>query len=131
MTETKHTPGPWRVEKPSDELVAFARHALSYGVITGPEAAKRVLGEKPSVIVWANSAEGSGFFTEVALVAKNDEANARLIASAPDLLTERDRLREALEMLETAARRYAEGKDGSPSYVLRIAEKARAALKGE
>ena len=79
----KWTPGPWRIEKPEDELIAFSRHELSHGVFKA--SAKTVLGMKPSVIVWAESGFGGQFFTEIALVGSDDEANARLIAAAPDL----------------------------------------------
>ena len=39
-----------------------------------------------------------------------------------------DELVAALKLLETAARRYAQGLDGSSAYVLKMADNARAAL---
>ena len=61
--------------------------------------------------------------------------DACLIAAAPALLAECHRLRAvnaelvaALGVLETAARRYTQSYDLSAPYVLKLCEKARAAL---
>lgn len=50
-----------------------------------------------------------------------NHANARLIAAAPEMA-------EMLALLHTAAHRYADGLDGSPTYLLKITERARALL---
>jgi hypothetical protein len=69
---SEHTPGPWRIEKQQDELLHSRMH---------------VIGERPTVSIWAAGKYASGgFYHEIALVADNDFANARLIAAAPELL---------------------------------------------
>lgn len=95
MTSAKFTPGPWRLERPQDDLVDFTK-ANIYGLISE----KNVLGYVPKVrIIWTNSTAGGGFFSGIAFVADDNIANGHLIAAAPDMfaaLTEiEDTLRNA------------------------------------
>lgn len=61
--ETKHTPGSWRVENLSVTTLD-GKHQMNYGIRTGKGI--------------------NGF--RVALLGQNQEANAHLIAAAPELL---------------------------------------------
>ncbi|WP_374633996.1 hypothetical protein [Ferrovibrio sp.] len=91
MTDRKHTPGPW-------VLINHDEAGLHY-VKAQPHPAMR------------------GFTKEIADVFSGDEegaANAALIASAPDLLAERDRLREVNAELLAALEAFAAIHDNSP-----------------
>ena len=71
MSESKHTPGPWVAFEP----YTSDNHGDRWMIFTGVE------GEKSWVY------EGACFIAEIACGdAVHEEANARLIASAPDLL---------------------------------------------
>lgn len=85
MKRAKHTPGPWSIERTSD-------HGAAYRVMDEQEVTVALVYQQP-YDTWA---------------AKD---NAALIASAPDLLIERDRLRAvnaalvaALDTCEAALR---------------------------
>lgn len=76
MTDTRFTPGPWRIEKPEDELLRF-----------GPN---HMLGARPTISIWSETDHPDNFtrdntYHEIALVAHDDKANANLIAASPDL----------------------------------------------
>lgn len=73
MSETKHTPGPWSVgkTKPSgDESCRMFFTAVNHGEAANPG----------NTVAWAFSASRGD--------AENAQANAALIAAAPDLLSE-------------------------------------------
>jgi hypothetical protein len=78
MAETKHTPGPWVlcVDSLDGELTI--------------EQDRTAIDEEPAVIATVHDG-GDGIDREIALV------NGAFIASAPDLLKQRDMLLEALE----------------------------------
>ncbi|WP_241356379.1 hypothetical protein [Pseudomonas aeruginosa] len=69
---SKHTPGPWEIERYSDGLI-------------------QIVGDVRIV-----SDDEENVTTVVEAVARGDEANARLIAAAPELL---EALTEAAEIL--------------------------------
>lgn len=81
---TDYTPGPWRVEKPEDDLIKWRNHAI---------------GARPTISIWADSTQKE-LYHEIALVADDDLANAELIASAPRLKQERDELLAVLKRIE-------------------------------
>lgn len=81
---TKHTPGPWHVEAWDDG----ARLSVTAGDTTADG----------DVIAWIDSVMPAGA----------TEANARLIASAPDLLAQRDEARAQVEALAVALRASAD-----------------------
>lgn len=67
MSDTKHTPGPWRIHKYSTDLI---------------KDAERIVG-----------ADGSSVVMDVyGKTLENADANAQLIAAAPDLLEVAERL---------------------------------------
>jgi len=89
---SEHTPGPWKLIEHDGAGRNFVLKRKFWEVGGGPEA------------------------KGVAFVFGDDEANAKLIASAPDLLAERDRLKaenrrlnEALDGLEEKWRELANG----------------------
>ena len=90
MTESKHTPGPWKAD--------------GNGVITGGEHFCTSIATTPVVFWRDKSTYGHEIqekhFEQYALEA---EANARLIADAPDLLEENTRLRAEVERLKAEA----------------------------
>lgn len=59
---SKHTPGPWEIERYSDGLIQIVGNA-------------RIVSDDEEIVT-----------TVVEAVARGDEANARLIAAAPELL---------------------------------------------
>ncbi|HGP4249070.1 TPA: hypothetical protein ACLM19_005256 [Pseudomonas aeruginosa] len=73
MSNHKHTPGPWEIERYSDGLI-------------------QIVGDVRIV-----SDDEENVTTVVEAVARGDEANARLISAAPELL---EGLKKALEPLE-------------------------------
>ena len=100
MEQTKHTPGPQPCQ----------------------------CGKKPSLItiaakaqIWCSDETGCGRRSIRCGSIKETIADWNRQTAAPDLL-------EALQLLETAARRYVTTNDSSESYVLKMAEKARAAI---
>ena len=72
MSEARHTPGPWKAMR------------LDHGWHIGPHPG--------GVCTIHDNTDGSS--------RSEQEANARLIASAPELLAQRDALREAAEKVE-------------------------------
>jgi len=81
MSEAKHTPGPWGIEQtPEHNWI-------------GP---MRRNGEKVDQIVCHTERKG----LKDSIVARND-ANAALIASAPDLLKENDQLKARLDAIKS------------------------------
>lgn len=83
LPETNHTPGPWGVERTDTMLwVGPLRHE-------GGKVAEIV-----APIAWGRDYRAD-------YLAKQ-EANAALIARAPDLLAENERLREALRLVAKA-----------------------------
>jgi len=91
---SEHTPGPWKLIEHDGAGRNFVLKRKFWEVGGGPEA------------------------KGVAFVFGDDEANAKLIASAPDLLAERDRLKaenrrlnEALDGLEAKWRQAASDMD--------------------
>jgi len=71
MSESKHTPGPWRVDEDTRPGMAWNRH------IYGPDG---------NAVCFMAHSDGKDV--------ERDEANAALIARAPDLAAEVERLRE-------------------------------------
>jgi hypothetical protein len=99
---SKHTTGDWR--------------------LSGPVETDR--GKMWGINGFVNGAiNGLAFTTQDCRIAEvfSIEANAKLIVRAPNLI-------HLLRLLETAARRLAEGKDSSPTYVIKIADKADALI---
>jgi len=87
---TKHTPGPWKVEKSSDGelwIEGYGKDKCLWGVLEGP---------------WKEIQDHVMPFTE-------REANAQLIAAAPDLLEELIRLRDWLQSIQTFNLRNGQG----------------------
>ena len=82
LTEGRHTPGPWRAIRASE--------------LDDTPGVGRMLRDLNG---WLVVAPGS-----VVCVHVEEEANARLIAQAPDLLAERDRLRQQNAELREALR---------------------------
>ncbi len=81
--ETKHTPGPWIYD--SESFFADINGALGHPIRTK---------DKTTNIAFVVSGDDAPeLFSEAA-------ANARLIASAPDLLRERDTLKHELSIME-------------------------------
>lgn len=100
MSESKHTPGPWSVDEDTRPGMEWNRH------IYGPDG-----------LAICFMAHSDGKATE------RDEANAALIASAPALAAEVERLREiARDAAEYATRHQAE--------VLDLRRKVEALEKG-
>jgi hypothetical protein len=102
MMTKKHTPGPWRIERPPH------RKGLS----------SSLLERHPDAIHIVSSGTIWGFGVSIAALSdtEENEANATLIASAPDLLAERDALRATLETLMALAQ--------SPAYRVRMTQMA-------
>lgn len=89
MTHSQHTPGPWKVEEPL--LRGMTASIVHHDSDTGKMSAAHY--------IVAHIDDVDGF-------AGSSQANARLIASAPDLAAEIERLKgangELMEMLKTA-----------------------------
>lgn len=80
MAEGKHTPGPWQVG---------CEHGLQKLEIANSDYSKAI------ATVWAKQSVARREDGRQVFVADPEgEANCRLIAAAPDLLAERDRLKE-------------------------------------
>ncbi len=98
MSKHKHTPGPWEIERYSDGLI-------------------QIVGDVRIV-----SDDEENVTTVVEAVARGDEANARLIVAAPDLL-------EALQgMLEVYGGQYSDDCLPKSSSELDLIQQARAAI---
>jgi hypothetical protein len=101
--KTKHTPGPWKVAK--------AKNGRRYVYST----------DNFPVISWPAYRSGA-----------EREANARLIASAPDLLAERDALLKALKEIKALAYQAAERPQGGELWTIQAeADDAIALLEGK
>lgn len=87
MGETKHTPGPWTVEDP-----------LGPETLWIVEAGKATHEWRCIAMVCRDPPIGAG----------EQQANARLIAAAPETAAERDRLRELNAELVEALRFYSD-----------------------
>lgn len=101
---SKHTPGPWKLER--DEL-----HYGSLSTVVAGEKSKKFPGYQMIV--------GVGGFAGV----DEQEANARLIASAPELL---EALRDMFELAEGAMR--SANRDGAEYDVEDCLKEARHAI---
>lgn len=114
--EAIHTPGPWTVQR----TISGAKEAVE---ITGHnsegEAKYSVFVESPAYVLAAVSGTGESECL----------ANARLIASAPDLLRQRDELRKAMSDIADCAEHPEQVWGADPIAVYaRIRSVARAAL---
>jgi hypothetical protein len=82
-----HTPGPWRVEHPEDELAHMASHTCpELQRITGVSGACVVMSEPIKIWTVGRECIGARTYTTIAHVPIDEPANARLIAAAPELL---------------------------------------------
>jgi hypothetical protein len=96
MDKTKHTPGPWRVE--------FPEH---------PNAMTDIFAPSPST--WATATDDEPWRVAYVLRDSNkhqqpiDDANAHLIAAAPELL---DRVRDAVLVLEAIRENWGDDHPG-------------------
>jgi len=95
MSESKHTPGPWRVDEDSRPGMAWNRH------IYGPEGL---------AICFMAHSDGKAV--------ERDEANAALIASAPTLAAEVERLKACLFQMQEAAKDLARQLDDARRKVV-------------
>ena len=106
---TKHTPTPW---------VVGGKAKL--GAPLAP-------GETPRI--WAN--DGASI-ADISIRRKIGDGTSQQELVNADYIVRacnaHDELVAALKLLETAARRYAQGLDGSSAYVFKMADNARAAL---
>ena len=88
MSDAKHTPGPWKIE--------YAETGVRWPVIYVDDgtwdAGRRQLADLHNYV----AKRGKGGRWRKTPDAEEAEANAALIASAPDLAAERDRLRAEL-----------------------------------
>ena len=82
---SKHTPGPWKTVARNYPIADTGDYDGCWEVLTGDP-------KKPIVQIWGDSDE--------------DEANARLIAAAPDLL---EALKDTLQLLEVYCGDFEEG----------------------
>jgi hypothetical protein len=101
----KHTPGPWRAVG-GDELVFVSRPNIAHVGVTGGRAH-----DAPFVIVGNPGPKGS------------EEADARLIAAAPEMLAV---LRDALELANLAE--TLTGCRGDDDFVAAFKAKVEAAI---
>jgi hypothetical protein len=90
-----HTPGPWRLTPWYDDRGRTSRNKWQgiYEPIPG-----QALGSKSIVLGWGAKGEVEDVWVSMS------EANARLIAAAPETAAERDRLRDVNEELLAALR---------------------------
>lgn len=100
---TKHTPGPWTANRD-------CRSYLNRGVITDGPMVYGIYTPDTRISVMQEFRE-SGFGPQD----EEQEANARLIAAAPELL---DALKEARSMLETASRYFPKSIHNSDRFSL-------------
>lgn len=82
MSEHKHTPGPWKCHPVSDKIA----NSFRWYSISGPETSQSVRD----------------------VLEKEVQANAELIARAPELLTENEALKAENERLRQAASKVVE-----------------------
>lgn len=102
MSETKHTPGPWDSFKAHDGKFLIHRRDSGYKSLIGFTASSDSLGHGGS-----------------------EEANARLIAAAPELL---EALETAVAQFDFTVAAMAKGQKVSMSSLQNCAANARAAL---
>jgi hypothetical protein len=95
-----HSPGPWRVEEPEDwpfEVGVFSAADAVVVVLTGPHSSNQ-----KSIDDWRAGVgfKGKGEWSRESAVeaVARVEANARLIAAAPDLLAALKLLAERMEL---------------------------------
>lgn len=103
-----HTPGPWRVERRHD------------GIPFGVSSPSTMRHDMDTLCLVPSGGEWADRLHEL-------QANARLIAAAPDLL---DTLRHALVVLKEAREQSVASDDNDPFFV-RMAEQAIAKATGE
>lgn len=90
-TEPKHTPGPWKSSHRGDGMIAVYAERDT---------------KKPICVFHDEGGEFPKYFNE-----KKAEANARLIAAAPETAAERDRLKEINAELLAALEKLAIGEN--------------------
>ena len=106
MTETKHTPGPWNWSRWPSELIGGSLSVYQIGPM------RAVIYDD-----WRPRADG--------ISEEENEANARLIAAAPELLEACKAAREfALEEIDLLC----EGGVQVPSWLLKLQEQLRTAI---
>ncbi len=125
-TVTKHTPGPWAWQKFGVEYYLTGQHGMRPIVLSVGQGQNR-----KRIIKLLDS---HGLLVDFHPL----HPDARLIAAAPDLLRQRDALREALagifQMIESGELVRDVSKDGDPSWAMTVVplvtklNQARAAL---
>ena len=125
----QHTPGPWRIIQGDLYAEGDERNEKMLFVVSHRHGLVATVEREPDSRISADDVEDDIAHVE-RLVSENGLADARLIASAPDLLAQRTLLLEALEAIEGLV---GDGTAGwtQLSRVRAIARNAINAVRGE